>query len=379
MTDNPVMPCALYNGLVRACENTASAGVAHFEKEEGTIRKRGDGVEPAGPGTGSAAIAPGDITGEARQYAGLLPRILHLQKEIAVRLLHIAICENHRTVPLKGESKVGSHRGLSSSPLAGSNGNFHEENLPMPLGFVGNVGRGALSLPDVLQHLPDGALAILKDLNPRRGEHLKGLGAAESRGHPLGSRIHHILGGLNPRALSSVKILIVREIAVLFVLGVTEQKSRGSSKSAVHGGIQPLVFGYTNCDFHRILPSKSSTSTSTATSAAAETTSAHTPAEEPPASSEEGKGKRSVLRGIIHRSLRVLSILGVLYILGVHFPLFRRKLLFLGGYLLLRKAAESPPPSCKGPLTHRSCSISCWHDTYLLLCVVLYLERALVL
>jgi hypothetical protein len=196
--------------------------MTHFKKEEGTIRKRGDGVEPACPGTGSAAVAPGDITGEARQHAGLLPRILHLQKEIAVRLLHIAICENHRTLPLKGKGKVGSHRGLSSSPLAGSNGNFHEENLPMPLSLVGNVGRGVLSLPDVLQHLPDRALTVLKDLNPRCREHLKGLGATESRGHPLGSRIHHILGGLNPRTLSSVKVLIIREIVAFLALGITE-------------------------------------------------------------------------------------------------------------------------------------------------------------
>ena len=175
----------------------------------------------------------------------------------------------------------------------------------------------------------------------------------------MNPRIHHILSGLNTRSLSSVEVLIVREIGALLALGINEQKSRSSPKSAVHGGIQPLVLSYTDCDFHRMLTSESSESTSAATPAATETTSASgAPAEETPASSEEGKGERSVLGGIIHR-LRLC--------LGTFVPFGRRHLLLLGRNLLLRGTAEASSPSRKGPLTQRSCSISCWHNAHLLI------------
>ncbi len=342
---------------MRTGKNASSAGMTHFEKEKGTIRKRSDGVEPACPGTGSAAITPGNITGEARQYAGLLPRILHLQKKIAVRFFHIAIRENHRALPFKGKSKVGGHRGFSGSPLAGSNGDFHEENLPVPLGFVGHIGRRKIPLPDTLQHVPYGALAILKNMNSRRRKNLKSLGTAETRSYRLGSRIYHVLSRLDSRSLKSVQVLFVGEIFTLLGLGITKHKPRGPSKPTIHERIQAFVLGYTDCDFHRILPSESSKSTSTAASAAAETISASaSSAKEASASSEEGKRKRSVLRGIIHRSLRSLRRF---------LDILRRHLLCLGGRLLLRSTAKASSPSRKRPLAQRPCSIACWHSTYL--------------
>ena len=144
-TDGPGFPLTepsdlarhLGDGLLRAHQPAAPAGVTQLGKGHDPVVQADDGAEPADLAALPAKRAPVRVHPGVQVPHGDVLCEPRLEEDMAVGLFHVAVGVGHRCKTAGGHPcEVGGHGGLSRSPLAAGNRNPEQ---PEPLSLLYGV------------------------------------------------------------------------------------------------------------------------------------------------------------------------------------------------------------------------------------------------